>query len=134
LPRGNGRPRKQEWSTWNIPAAQTARSTAASQLLLSYSLTNIRAAGLKPSDVRRWADDLWVFPYYVDRKFVPYDARKDGPASTAWPDLSVRSDSSDTIPPSGMISATAGTMWVALATAGGAAAAALAAKRSRKGL
>ena len=38
-----------------------------------------------PAEVRQWADDLWLFPYYVDRKFVPYDARPGGPASAAWP-------------------------------------------------
>ena len=50
-----------------------------------YYLTNIQASRLVPSEVRQWADDLWLFPYYVDRKFVPYDARPGGPASAAWP-------------------------------------------------
>ena len=49
-----------------------------------YYLTNIQAYGLKPADVREWADDLWVFPYYVDREFTPYDARPGAPASAAW--------------------------------------------------
>lgn len=40
-----------------------------------FYLTNIQAVGLKPREVRAWADDLWLFPYYNDRKFVPYDAR-----------------------------------------------------------
>jgi hypothetical protein len=62
-----------------------------------YYLTNIYASGLKPDEVRQWADDLWVFPYYVKRGFVPYDAREDGPASAAWAALSPRSDSSDTV-------------------------------------
>jgi len=51
-----------------------------------YYLTNIQASRLTPSDVRQWADDLWLFPYYVDRAFVPYDARPGGPAATAWSD------------------------------------------------
>ena len=50
-----------------------------------YYLTNIHARGLKPADVRQWADDLWVFPYYTNRRFVPYDARPSGPAAAAWP-------------------------------------------------
>jgi len=51
-----------------------------------YYLTNVRARGLKPDDVRQWADDLWLFPYYTDRDFVPFDARPGGPASAAWPE------------------------------------------------
>ena len=51
-----------------------------------YYLTNIQAFGLVPSDVREWADDLWLFPYYTNPKVVPFDARPDGPASTAWPE------------------------------------------------
>lgn len=50
-----------------------------------YYLTNIQALGLKPEVVRQWSDDLWLFPYYVDKNFVPYDARPGGPAATAWP-------------------------------------------------
>ncbi len=50
-----------------------------------YYLTNIYARGLKPEEVREWSDDLWLFPYYTDSNFVPYDARPDGPASAAWP-------------------------------------------------
>ena len=50
-----------------------------------YYLTNIQALGLKPEAVRQWSDDLWLFPYYVDKNFVPYDARPGGPAATAWP-------------------------------------------------
>ena len=49
-----------------------------------YYLTNIQARGLSPEDVRDWADDLWVFPYYVDKTFVPFDARQGGPAAGAW--------------------------------------------------
>jgi len=50
-----------------------------------YYLTNIQAHGLLPKDVREWADDLWLFPYYVERGFVPFDARPGEPASGAWP-------------------------------------------------
>jgi len=97
-----------------------------------YYLTNIYASGLKPDDVRQWADDLWVFPYYVKRDFIPYDARTDGPASAAWAGLSAGSGSSDTVLPAGMISGVSGTMWAILAAAGAAVAAALAAARRRK--
>ena len=45
-----------------------------------YYLTNIQAYGLKPEDVRAWPDDLWLFPYYTNRDFVPYDAREGGAA------------------------------------------------------
>jgi hypothetical protein len=51
-----------------------------------YYLTNIQALGLQPAEVRQWSDDLWLFPYYVNPKFVPYDARRGGAAATAWPD------------------------------------------------
>ncbi len=50
-----------------------------------YYLTNIQAHGLKPDDVREWNDDLWLFPYYTNREFVPYDARPGGPAASAYP-------------------------------------------------
>lgn len=50
-----------------------------------YYLTNIQARGLAPEAVRNWSDDLWLFPYYTDGSFVPFDARPGGPASTAWP-------------------------------------------------
>ncbi len=46
-----------------------------------YYLTNIQAFGLKPEDVRAWPDDLWLFPYYTNRDFVPYDAREGGAAA-----------------------------------------------------
>jgi len=50
-----------------------------------YYLTNIQASRLDPASVRGWTDDLWLFPYYTDRTFVPYDARRGGPAAAAWP-------------------------------------------------
>jgi hypothetical protein len=51
-----------------------------------FYLTNLYAADLDPADVRAWRDDLWLFPYYTDRSFVPYDARRGGVAAAAWPD------------------------------------------------
>ncbi len=50
-----------------------------------YYLTNLQARQMVPAEVRQWPDDLWLFPYYVNRKFVPFDARPGGPASGAWP-------------------------------------------------
>ena len=50
-----------------------------------YYLTNIQARGLAPRDVRDWPDDLWLFPYYTDRRMVPFDARPGGPAAAAYP-------------------------------------------------
>lgn len=47
-----------------------------------FYLTNITARGLKPKDVRRWDNDLWMFPYYTDNKMVPYDARDGGAAAS----------------------------------------------------
>lgn len=52
-----------------------------------YYLTNLRATGLAPRDVRDWSDDLWLFPYYTDPTTVPSDARAGGPASDAYPDI-----------------------------------------------
>jgi hypothetical protein len=51
----------------------------------TFYLTNIQAHQLKPAAVRQWSDDLWLFPYYTNPDFVPYDVRGDGPASEAWP-------------------------------------------------
>jgi hypothetical protein len=47
-------------------------------------LTNIHAFGVKPSDVRKWPDDLWLFPYYLDEDRVPFDARPGGLAAGAY--------------------------------------------------
>jgi hypothetical protein len=52
-----------------------------------YYLTNIQAFGLKPAEVRKWPEDLWLFPYYTDRERVPYDAQAGGPAEADWPDV-----------------------------------------------
>lgn len=49
-----------------------------------YYLTNIQASGLKPADVRAWPDDLWLFPYYTNKTFIPHDAREGGPAAGAY--------------------------------------------------
>jgi hypothetical protein len=57
-----------------------------------YYLTNIQARGLRPAEVRQWADDLWLFPYYTDTGFVPHDARPNGPARAAWPNVEVGPD------------------------------------------
>jgi hypothetical protein len=48
-----------------------------------FYLTNIQAFHLEPAMVRAWPDDLWLFPYYTKPRFIPYDARRGGPAS-AW--------------------------------------------------
>ncbi|MDB5386276.1 MAG: hypothetical protein JWM11_1922 [Planctomycetaceae bacterium] len=50
----------------------------------NYYLTNIKANNLKANDVRHWRDDLWLFPYYTDRTFVPFDARPGGVAAAGW--------------------------------------------------
>lgn len=60
-----------------------------------YYLTNIQAYHLKPAEVRDWRDDLWLFPYYTNRKFVPLDARPGGAASAGWPDLKVSDSGED---------------------------------------
>ncbi|MDH3584952.1 MAG: DUF2330 domain-containing protein, partial [Phycisphaerae bacterium] len=49
-----------------------------------YYMTNIQARALDPKDVRQWRDDLWMFPYYTDRRFVPHDARPGGPAAIGY--------------------------------------------------
>lgn len=51
-----------------------------------YYLTNIKAVGLKPEEVRGWKDDLWLFPYYTNKSFVPHDARPGGVAAATWSD------------------------------------------------
>lgn len=52
-----------------------------------FYLTNIQAHRLEPATVRAWPDDLWLFPYYLDSRFIPFDARPGGPAAT-WADVS----------------------------------------------
>jgi hypothetical protein len=49
-----------------------------------YYLTNVYARGVKPSEVLAWKDDLWMFPYYTNRNFVPYDAREGGVAALGY--------------------------------------------------
>lgn len=49
-----------------------------------FYLTNLQARRLKPKDVRHWPGDLWLFPYYTNRKFTPFDVRRGGPAETAF--------------------------------------------------
>jgi hypothetical protein len=82
--------------TWSAPESDPFLRPLASRVPLvtklfqtlhpgeRYYLTNIQAFGLKPDEVRQWADDLWLFPYYVNRRFVPFDARPGGPAAGAW--------------------------------------------------
>jgi len=84
--------------TWSAPARdpflrdQAARLPTVTRLFQKlhpgkrFYLTNVEARGLKPGDVREWADDLWLFPYYTNRDFVPYDARQARAASGTWPD------------------------------------------------
>lgn len=61
-----------------------------------YYLTNLQATALRPEAVRQWSDDLWLFPYYTDPKFVPYDVRRGGPATAAWPNEVSEEDNSAT--------------------------------------
>jgi hypothetical protein len=49
---------------------------------------------LKPADVREWKDDLWMFPYYTNRRFVPWDARPGEAGSAAWK-VSITEDGED---------------------------------------
>ncbi|MEX2188588.1 MAG: DUF2330 domain-containing protein [Pirellulales bacterium] len=48
-----------------------------------FYLTNIQAHGLRPADVRAWADDLWLFPAYRG-DLIPHDARSGGVAAAAY--------------------------------------------------
>ena len=49
-----------------------------------FYLTNLYATDLDPRHVLDWNDDLWLFPYYTDPDFVPYDARENGPAALGY--------------------------------------------------
>ena len=49
-----------------------------------YYLTNLYAHRVKPSEVLAWKDDLWMFPYYTNRNFVPYDAREGSVAALGY--------------------------------------------------
>ncbi|MHC4601204.1 MAG: DUF2330 domain-containing protein, partial [Planctomycetota bacterium] len=53
-----------------------------------FYLTNIKAVQLEPGQVRNWDTDLWLFPHYKDKRFVPYDARRGGPGAGAYPETS----------------------------------------------
>lgn len=82
--------------TWSSPAddaylAPFARKLEATTRFFQklhpgerFYLTNLQARQLRPEDVRQWRDDLWLFPYYTDRAFVPYDARAGACASELW--------------------------------------------------
>jgi hypothetical protein len=52
-----------------------------------FYLTNIYANNLRPSSVRGWSDDLWLFPYQDDSDWVPYDVREGGVAEAVYPDV-----------------------------------------------
>ena len=56
----------------------------------TWYLTNIQARRMTPGEVRQWKDDLWMFPYYTDRKVVPYDALQGGPAATGYPKVAAQ--------------------------------------------
>lgn len=58
----------------------------------TFYLTNIQANHLQPEEVAVWKDDLWLFPYYTNRNFVPFDARPDGPARSTWPNVRVSAE------------------------------------------
>ncbi len=45
-----------------------------------FYLTKLQSRGVEPADIRSWENDLWIFPRYRTRRFVPYDARRGGPA------------------------------------------------------
>ena len=49
-----------------------------------YYMTNIYARKMRPEDVRQWRDDLWMFPHYTNKTFVPYDARRGKAAAATW--------------------------------------------------
>ena len=49
-----------------------------------FYLTNLYARGLQPDHVLDWSDDLWLFPFYTNPDFVPYDAREGGPAALGY--------------------------------------------------
>jgi hypothetical protein len=51
-----------------------------------FYLTNIHADGLKPSAVRDWAEDLWLFPYVRDSGHVPHDVASGMISSEDWPE------------------------------------------------
>ncbi|NQU25662.1 MAG: DUF2330 domain-containing protein [Candidatus Nealsonbacteria bacterium] len=83
-----------------------------------YYLTNIQARRLEPEAIRNWSDDLWLFPYYRNRDFIPYDARPEGPASAAWPG-SVPTEKKKTSKTRSASSLLAGQPWVPPALGGG---------------
>jgi hypothetical protein len=87
--------------TWSLPEAdpylkdQARRIPTVKALFQKlhpgerYYLTNIQSTALRPEAVRNWSDDLWLFPHYTNHSFVPYDARDEGPAATAWPHIEI---------------------------------------------
>lgn len=49
-----------------------------------FYLTNIQAQNIQPASLRKQTDDLWLFPYYPDAEMIPYDARAEGIAHSAY--------------------------------------------------
>ena len=49
-----------------------------------YYLTNVYSRRVEPAEILSWKDDLWMFPYYTNRNFVPYDAREGGAAAIGY--------------------------------------------------
>jgi hypothetical protein len=84
-----------------------------------YYLTNLQAFKLDPQSVRQWADDLWLFPYYTNTRFVPYDARPGNAASAAWPNQVVTAKGLATEPGAGDRRAGFSMSLVAAGTAAG---------------
>lgn len=64
---------------WDLPATTTLLKTLHPGD--SWYFTNLRATGLRPAEVRKWKDDLWLFPLYTRRNEVPADARPGGVAA-----------------------------------------------------
>ena len=83
-----------------------------------YYLTNIQARNFKPEDVREWKDDLWLFPFYINKALVPIDARPGGAAAAGWPNLSVTEDGEDAEAASGLF-IPEGVWWAVGGVAGG---------------
>ena len=50
-----------------------------------FYLTRLQSYQMNPRTVRYWPDDLWLFPFYTNKQFIPWDVRSGGVASAAWP-------------------------------------------------
>lgn len=58
-----------------------------------FYLTNIQAHGVEPDWIGRWKDDLWLYPYYTNRRRIPQDVQAGGPAAGGWPELELEGSS-----------------------------------------